>query len=410
MQRMSTSVAIALLAVTAAAAFALGRFSAPAAAPGQPGDLASAIQASLGEGDALERLARTATLLERLGPEDLPEVIAVYERMIPSIDDWDLGTFFAAWARFDPAAALDHALAWPRRTMLDERRIGVRSALAGWAFADPAAAREAAEKIAEQHAPLRSDVWSGLVAGWVRSEQGVDGLAAFLGALRPRHQRDAVTTVVARELVRVGGADAALGFAGAILRDESKEQPFKRAVFDSTLEAAVTFDPARTGAWSLEHAEAEYALEAPVIIGRRWGRVDGVAALEWLAAHPDTERRDAGVREAYLAWATADWEGAQAWLDGTAPSDVYAPALEVHSEQLLPTAPAEALRWCERIRDEARRKRCLVSGASRWYARDAVASESWLQTSALDEEARSEVRKSTGQPGRDERRRRAGRG
>jgi hypothetical protein len=51
-----------------------------------------------------------------------------------------------------------------------------------------------------------------------------------------------------------------------------------------------------------------------------------------------------------------------------------------------------------------------VSGASRWYAKDAVAAEAWLQTSALDEEARSQVRKSTGQPGASERRRRGGRG
>jgi hypothetical protein len=407
MQRRSRSVTIALLAATTAAAFALGRFTAPAAVPERPDDLAGAIQASLGEGDALARLARTGALLERLGPEDVPEVLAVYERMITAIDDWDLGAFFAAWARFDPAAALDHALTWPRRSMLEERRIGVRAVLAGWAFADPAAARAAAEEVAAKHAPLRTDVWSGLVAGWVRSERGVDGLAAFLSEVRPRHQRDAAAGVAARELVRVGGADAALGFAGAILRDESQEQAFKRAVFESTLLAAAPFDPARAGAWSREYAQEGFALEGPVIIGRRWGQVDGIAAMEWLAALPATERRDTGVREAYLAWATADWKSARAWLEATEPSDVYDPALEVQSEQLLPTEPAEALGWCERIRDEARRARCLVSGASRWYAMDAVAAESWLQTSALDEEVRSQVRKSTGQP---ERRRRAGRG
>jgi hypothetical protein len=409
MQRSSRSAAIALLA-TAVAAFALGRLSAPAAVAERPDDLAGAIQAALGEGDALERQARTAALLEHLAPEQLPDVLAVYERMITSIDDTDLGAFFAAWARFDPASALDHALAWPRRTMLEERRTGVREVLAGWAFADPAAAREAGEKIAQQHAPLRDDVWTGAVAGWVRSGRDAEGLAGFLDALRPRHQRDKAAGVAARELVRAGGANAALAFASAVLRDESKDQGFKRAVFESTLRAAAAFDPARAGAWSLEFAEAAYALEGPVIVGRRWGRADGAAAMEWLGSYPDTERRDEAVREAYLAWVTADWESAQAWLESTALGDRYDPALEVQSEQLLPSEPAEALGWCERIRDEARRSRCLVSGASRWYARDAVAAESWLQTSALDEEVRSQVRKSTGQSGSSERRRRAGRG
>jgi hypothetical protein len=409
MQRSSRSVAIGLLA-TAAMAFALGRLTAPGAAPERPNDLAGAIQTSLGEGDALARLARSATLLEGLGPEELPDVLVVYERMIPSIDDWDVGAFFAAWARFDPAAALDHALTWPRRNMLAQRRIGVRAVLAGWAYADPAAARAAAEKVATDHAPLRDDVWSGLVAGWVRSGRDIEGLGAFLVALRPRNHRDKAAAVAARELVRAGGADAALGFADTILHDASQEETFKRVVFEATVHAAAAFDPARTGAWFLEHAQAEYALEGPVMIGRRWGRVDGAAALELLSSLPAGERRDAGVREAYLAWATADWESAKAWLESTELGDLHDPALEVHAQQLLAWEPAQALGWCERIRDETRRGRCVVSGASRWYAKDAVAAESWLQTSALDEEARSVVRKSTGQPNRGERRRRAGQG
>jgi hypothetical protein len=240
--------------------------------------MAGAIQASLGEGDLLERLARTAALLEDLDPEDLPDVVAVYERMIPSIDPRDLAMFFSAWARFDPAGALDYALAWPRRSMLEQRRIGLRGALAGWAYADSSQARIVAEEVAKQHAPLRADVWNGLVAGWARSGRDLEGLGAFLTDLRPRHQRDAAADVAARELVRAGGADAALEWADTILGGESQDQGFKRKVFESSLRAAVAYDPSRTGAWALEHAEAAYAVDGPVIAARRWGRVDGAVA------------------------------------------------------------------------------------------------------------------------------------
>jgi hypothetical protein len=144
-----------------------------------------------------------------------------------------------------------------------------------------------------------------------------------------------------------------------------------------------------------------------VIAARRWGRVDGAAVMGWLGEHPAGERRDKGVREAFLAWATADWGGAQAWLESTSLTALHDPALEASAEQLLAWDPVEALGWCERILDAARRERCLASGASRWYAKDALAAEAWLQTSSLDEEARSQVRRPAGQPGSRPRRPRA---
>ena len=412
MHPISKGAALAIFAATAVVAFGVGRVTAPAQTAGRPADLAGAIRASLGEGDAVRRLAATTALLERLERKDLPDVLAVYEGMMPAIDAWDLGAFFGAWARFDPAGAIEYALALPRRNMLEERRIGVRAALAGWAYADPAKARVAAEKVAKHNAPLRVDVWNGLVTGWVRSGRDLEGLVGFLDELRPRTQRDKSAEVAVRELVRVAGADAALAWADAILGDESQEQSLKRAVFEAALRNSGALDPARTGAWVLGYAEAEYAPDGAVITGRRWGRVDGTAAMAWLEKLPAGQPRDRGVREAFLAWATADWDGAQAWLESASLTAFHDPALEVLAEQLLAWDPAEALGWCERILGEMPRARCLSSGASRWYAKDALAAEAWLQTSSLDEEARSEVRKSTGtgQAGPAKRRRRPGAG
>ena len=384
---------VVLWTATAAAAFGIGWIMSPPHEPPAPDDLAAAIRATLGEGDALERLARTATLLEGLEPENLPGVVAVYERMIASIDAPDLVAFFSAWARFDPVGALEYALAWPRQDVLDVRRIGARAILAGWAYANPSKARVAAEEVAEKHPPLRRDVWIGLVAGWVRSDLGAEGLGAFLADLRPRSQREAAAVVAVRELVRTGGAEAALDWVDTIVGDESQAPVFKRAVFESALRVAVASDPARTGEWALEHAEASYAVDSPVIAGKRWGRVDGVAAMGWLGAYPAGEYRDKGAREAFRAWSSADWEGARAWLESTPRTALHDPALEVGVEQLLAWEPAEALGWCERILDVERGQRCLVSGARRWYGKDAVAAEAWLQTSSLDEEVRSRVRK-----------------
>jgi hypothetical protein len=177
-------------------------------------------------------------------------------------------------------------------------------------------------------------------------------------------------------------------------------------VFESSVRKAAASDPARTGAWVLEHAEAKHAANALVIVAKRWGRADGAAALEWLGAYPAGESRDKAIREAYLAWWTADWESAKAWMGSTSQSAFHDPALEVWVDQLLAWEPAKALAGCERILDVARRQRCLESGARKWYATDALAAEAWLQTSPLDEEVRSEVRKTAGKLGSSSRRRR----
>jgi hypothetical protein len=401
MPRTSKGARVALWAATVAAAFVLGRVTAPAQVLA-PDDLAGSIRAALGEGDELERLGRTVSLLERLGPEELPGVLAVYERMLPLLDAGELGPLFSAWARFDPAGALEHALAWPLRKMGEERRSGVRTTIESWAQANPSRARQAAEELAAAHPRLRRNAWMGLVAGWVRSDGGPEGLGSFLAELRPARHRDEAADIALRELVRARGADAALGWADTILRDETQEPSFQRSVFESAVRRAAGFDFERTGAWVMGHAEAAYAKGGLLLVAEHWGRGQGAAVMGWLGEQPAGELRDQAVRKAFLEWSRKDRPGAKAWLDSVSPTAFHDPALEVWAEQLVAREPVEALGWCERILDPAWRERCLESAARSWYARDAVAAETWLQQSPLDEEARSNVRRPPRQeaPGR----------
>src|SRR5262249_27050587 len=149
--------------------------------------------------------------------------VAVYERMLPLLEPWELAPLFSAWARFDPAGALDHALAWPMRELREPRRRGVRTALETWAQRDPAGARQAAEQVAAAHPRLRPEVWSSLASGWVLSDRGPEGLGAFLAELQPASRRDEAARSAVRALVRAGGADAALDWADTILGDAKTE-------------------------------------------------------------------------------------------------------------------------------------------------------------------------------------------
>jgi len=396
MHATSKGVIAALWIVTAAAAFGIGRITSPPHEPPVPNDLAASIRSALGEGDVIERQGQIASLLERLDPDSLSEVAALYEGMIPVIDSSELGLFFAAWARFDSAGALDHALSWPHMEMKEQREVGVRAAIQVWAQLNPSAARLAAVEIATNNPRLREALWSGLVIGWAHSPQGQEGLGAFIAELPPLRRRDDAVDNAVRELLREGGAGAALGWAEPILRDEGYDPIFKRSVFGAAVALTAQRDPERTATWVMEHSGADYAEEGPSIVAKHWSRQDGAAAMAWLGEQPAGALRDQAVREAFGRWSRTDPLRARAWLDSEILTALHDPALEIKAERLAPHEPERALGWCERIQDPARQQSCLESTAKSWYGRNAVEAEAWLQQSSLGEEARRRVRKAPG--------------
>jgi len=413
MRASSRGVGVALWAATAVAAFGIGWIASPPHEPPVPDDLAASLRSALAEGDVIERQGRTASLLEGLGPDAVPEVAAFYERMIPLISSSELGAFFAAWARFDPVGALDHALAWRLPEMREHRRVGVRAATQVWAQRDPLAARLAVAQIGDDSPAVRGALRHALVAGWAHSPRGQEGLAGFIAELPPLHSRVEFIETAVRELVRGGGSEAALGWAEPVLRDEGFELRFKRSVFEAAADWVAQWDPERTAAWVMAHSEADYAEAGVGIVAKHWGRRDGAAAMAWLGEQPAGEGRDQVVREAFGQWSRTDPRSARAWLDAEQPAALRDPALELQAQRVAAHEPERALGWCERIQDGARQRGCLESAAKKWYAQDAVAAETWLQQSPLDEEARSRVRetpKPEKQKRRDPRRPRAGGG
>jgi hypothetical protein len=387
MLRMNRAAVAGLWAATAVAAFAVGRAAMPPQATPAPDDLGAEVRAALAEGDVLERFDRTASLLQHLDPDNLPGVLAVYDQMIAIINESEIRAFVAAWARLDPLAALDHTRAWP---FAPKQEIGVEVAIYSWALRDPLAARLAIEGVVADQPQLREKLLHGLVAGWVHSD--AEGLDRYLADLPPT-TRDRITVVAVATLMRARGAEAAMAWVDAILRNEGYDDRYKLSAFRRGIRSVSRWYPERGAAWAMEHAGNAYAVDGPRIVAEQWGGRDGRAAMQWLRGQPAGRRRDQGVRQALVEWLRSDRQGAVEWLNSETLTVFHDPALELYASRLDDRKPEEAIGWCERILNPERRTGCFRAAAKTWYQRDAEAAEAWLEQSPLDEETRQLVRK-----------------
>jgi hypothetical protein len=373
-------------AVTLVAAFAVGRVTVPPESASAPDNLGTAIRTALGEKDGVDRAERTASLLQQLDPENVLEVAAVYDQMINILGELDIHPFAIAWARFDPAAALDHTLSWPFR---DKRQIGANGAIEGWAMRDPIGALQAYEETSARLPSFSEDLFLNMLTGWVYSGEG--GLDEYIAGLSNQRQEMGVTRV-AGKLMRNGGAEAAMSWVNSIVRNDAYEKKFKKRAFRRGIRIVGRWDPELAATWAMEHEGQGYAVDAPRIVAGRWGSRDGRAAMQWVRDHPSEELRGLAVHEAFRTWSKSDRKGAVEWLESETLTAFHDPAIIFYAKDLSNRAPEEAIVWCERILTSDRRLRCLAPAAAKWYQRDAVAAETWLQQSPLDEEARRIVR------------------
>jgi hypothetical protein len=186
--------------------------------------------------------------------------------------------------------------------------------------------------------------------------------------------------------------EALIGWVDSVTGNDAFPIRLRKKAFQRGSRMVARWNPERAAEWVMANRGQEYAVDGPRIVAEQWGFQDGRAALEWVRGHPDQELHHSAAYDAFLNWLKSDRRSAVEWLESEELTVFHDPAIAVHAKELGYRKPSAAVGWCERILDEGRRLACLKKTAAQWYQRDAVAAETWLQQSPLDEAARSKVR------------------
>jgi hypothetical protein len=340
---------------------------------------AAAVRAALLEPDGIARVAALLPVLEELGPDNVEEVVAVYEDAFPGGGGIAMQLLFEAWSRFAPEEALARALGWPP----EKKSFGANQLFFAWARLDPGAARRALQGV-EDVDVLQGGVRSALIRGWDQS--GKPGVWEYVASLPRGMERQRLTNMLVHVLERREGVAGVMRRVEA-LPDEGDEE-FKQTAFRQAAPVVTRRDPRKAAAWVERHAQREYGSGLLRKVGTVWAEQDGPAAMAWLGNQPAGKERDAAVEVSYRKWQAKDRAAAMAWLRRAEYGPWLDPALGIFARELATQHPEGAVAWAERIQDPERREKALVAVARVWLNRDEEAARAWLETSPLSAEAK----------------------
>lgn len=354
----------------------------------------------LEDGDAYSRARRLGALLPTMGPELVPAVVQTLENRLLDFRATEFDLLMRYWATHEP----EQASVWARtRAPLEYQPVAVYSALLAWAEADPQAASAFTWLWTVESPGLERIVPVALVRGWYARNDPPE-LRQWMRELPPGILRQRATAAYIQTLIETQGSAAVQRWAESLPdgRDFDDDATYKLEVFSRATSALTALDIESAKRWCEAHCDGPHGKDMRRLIATQWARDDGAAALAWLLSGPPGYDRDFGLQMAFAEWAHVDREAALAWMaahtDGES-GDLepeLRPLYSNYARLLAPTAPAEAIRWAERIEKEGERNFLLVVIARGWRDLDEAAAEEWLLQSPLSEEQRAQARLPTG--------------
>ncbi len=339
-------------------------------------DIAELGEQMLTDPNPMRRHLAFNRLLAGLTPENA-EAIRAYVGKLPH-DSQQFRDFHYAWGAVAGSEAVLHGKETRERDMA--------TTLAGWASADPGAARAWLESLGSGDGYDLNDLRMGLVAGLL----DIDRTAAanyVLGlgeAGDPQASR--MMSSVASEMLRYEGLDASIAWS-----ENLPEGALRYAAMDRVANSWVARDPQGAAEWAEQFAGEPSGARVVEEVADEWAERDPQSSVGWLLTLEQGEGRQWGMRSAFDEWARRDSMAASEYLVAMPASADRDAGISGLVNRIARNDPQAAIAWAGEIGSATTRERALVQAGQSLARRDRDAAAAWVATSGLSAEAQQRV-------------------
>lgn len=342
---------------------------------GPTADLAS-LETILRDPDPLERARAVAVVLQQASPEDLEELLHVFQGAPQDKGDVEYALFAHWWAQFDPEAAFVFA---DSQLRTEHPRV-ILAIVRAWAHRDPLEALESGmlQGIEVRMPSLAPEFADALVVGWF--ESGRPGLEDWLRSQVHEPHFQSVVLTYARMRVLRDGEEETLQWT----LESPFDEPTQRLLLAGALSTISHQDPALAREW-LAIAEEKGVDTVSFVprIANSWAHHDPQAALEWVLTFPEDAQRNQAIINISRRWTRRDLDGMQAWLDqqdGSKWNDILrvgAIRAHIRRNDYMVDWP-EMMARAGRIVEERRQQSLMTHVLQRWFVVAPEDAEAWV--------------------------------
>lgn len=364
-----------------------------------PEDIRAAIQELSDVNDPLLRQKMFAELLENLTAENAKDAfLALRENRgggpMGRGRDQEMSLLANAWGRIDGAGAMAALKEIAENSDDNNRGRGGRGpgglggemigALSGWATVDGSGAMAYLDTI--EAGREKSMAGFGVLQGLLVN--GVDEAMSFVKGLPAEgtdgRAKEMYMGMIAEEMLEQG-VDSAKIWVDSLADSDLKSGALTRLTVE-----LMQGDREETAAWLVQYGGDDAAANAVNRFTDSWSRDDPKAVLEWadqLTGKPKAEAYE----EAMESWTREDPTAAGEYLATLPASAERDAAAGAFAERVSREDPETAMEWAGTIVDSNLRQETIIEVAQDWYRSDRAATETWMQTSGLSEEALTQI-------------------
>ncbi len=325
--------------------------------------MTAAIQAALRDSDPARSMMNFAQLLKELTPENGAAAFKAVRETVTGFEAMRYMPMLAySWGAIDG----ENALKALRDTAGREGMFSSAATLAGWASADPEAAKKwLTENGSAENAGFLNRA---LVTGLARND--LEAATQYVMGLKEDERAQYVDVLLEQKMK--GGMPGAADWAKGLSDPKMQAQAMERVAAEYARQDVTT-----AAEWVKQFAGEPYAKDTVGSVAREFAGKDPTSALAWAKTLPLGDSQTEAYGRVFREWARSDATAASESLNSLPAGASKDSAIGSFTRSIARENPEDAITWAASISDAGAREEAQIEVVQRWRMSNPEAATQW---------------------------------